>query len=79
MNSRIVIDPNILVGKPIIQGTRLSVDFILSLLAIGWPESEIIRNYPGIEREDILACLGYACERLQDERVYPFPILSGAG
>jgi uncharacterized protein (DUF433 family) len=57
---RIVIDPNILVGKPVVQGTRLSVDFLLGLLAEGWTEAEILRNYPGLEREDLLACCGYA-------------------
>ncbi len=71
---RIVIDPNILVGKPIVRGTRLSVDFILSLLAQGWPESEILRNYPGLATADIRACLAYASDTLRVERVYPLVI-----
>jgi uncharacterized protein (DUF433 family) len=71
---RIIIDPEILVGKPIIEGTRLSVDFILSLLAQGWPESEILRNYPGITAVDIRACLAYASDTLQSEKVYPLVI-----
>jgi len=50
---RIVIDPEILVGKPVVKGTRLSVDFLLGLLAQGWSEAEILRNYPGLEREDL--------------------------
>ena len=45
-HDRIVIDPEILVGKPVVKGTRLSVDFLLGLLAQGWGESEILRNYP---------------------------------
>ncbi len=57
---RIVIDPQILVGKPIVKGTRLAVEFIVDLLAQGWPESEILRNYPGLTEEDIWACLSYA-------------------
>lgn len=61
MTDRIVLDPAILVGKPIVQGTRLSVDFLLGLMAQGWPESEILRNYPGLTREDLLACI----ERVQ--------------
>ena len=61
---RIVIDPEILVGKPIVKGTRLAVDLIIDLLAQGWPESEILRNYPGLTREDIKACLGYASASL---------------
>jgi uncharacterized protein (DUF433 family) len=72
--NRIIVDPAVLVGKPVIKGTRLAVEFIVGLLAQGWSEEEVLRNYPGIEREDILACLAYAQERLQEERVYPLPI-----
>lgn len=54
---RIIVDPNILVGKPVIKGTRLAVEFVVELLAQGGSESEIMRNYPGITREDISACL----------------------
>ncbi|HEV2200555.1 MAG TPA: DUF433 domain-containing protein [Bryobacteraceae bacterium] len=57
---RIVVDPEILAGKPVIRGTRLAVEFILELLAAGQSESEILANYPGLAREDILACLSYA-------------------
>ena len=67
---RITIDPNILVGKPVIKGTRLAVEFIVDLLAQGWPESEILRNYPGLTTEDIRACLGYVNELLKTEKVY---------
>lgn len=68
---RIVIDPAILVGKPIIKGTRLAVEFIVDLLAQGWSEEEIVRNYPGIAKEDISACLKYASHILKSEKVYP--------
>jgi uncharacterized protein (DUF433 family) len=68
---RITLDPAVLAGKPVVRGTRLSVDFILGLLAQGWAEADILRNYPGLAREDIAACLGYATEALQAERVYP--------
>ncbi len=68
---RIVIDPNILVGKPVVKGTRLAVEFIVDLLAQGWSEADILRNYPGIATEDIRACLGYASAILHAERVYP--------
>ncbi|MFZ5880363.1 MAG: DUF433 domain-containing protein [Chloroflexota bacterium] len=71
---RIVIDPKILVGKPIIKGTRLAVEFIVELLAQGWPESEILRNYPGISNEDISACLKYATNLLKAEKIYPFQL-----
>jgi len=43
---RITIDPGVLAGKPVIKGTRLAVEFIIDLLANGWPESEILQNYP---------------------------------
>ena len=67
---RIVIDPAILVGKPVIKGTRLAVEFIIELLAQGWTEQDILRNYPGIAHEDIQACLYYASETLRVEKVY---------
>ncbi len=68
---RIVLDPNVLAGKPVIRGTRLSVEFIVGLLAEGWSEPDIQRNYPGVTHEDVAACLHYAAEVLQSERVYP--------
>jgi uncharacterized protein (DUF433 family) len=68
---RIIVDPGILVGKPVIKGTRLAVEFIIDLLAQGWTEEEILRNYPGLTREDIRACLQYAGEVLRTEKVYP--------
>ena len=77
MTDRIVIDPAVLVGKPVVRGTRLSVDFLVGLLARGWSEAEILRNYPGLTRDDLLACLEYASERVSEEKVYPFP--TGAG
>jgi uncharacterized protein (DUF433 family) len=69
--NRIVVDPNVLVGKPVIKGTRLAVEFIIDLLAQGWTESDILANYPGLTHEDILACLAYASARLHDEKVFP--------
>ena len=44
---RIVLDPNVLLGKPVVKGTRLAVEFIVGLLAEGWSEEEILRNYRG--------------------------------
>ena len=72
---RIVVDPRILVGKPVVKGTRLAVEFIIDLLAQGWSEAEILRNYPGLTREDVQACLAYASAVLQDEKVYSYEIL----
>jgi uncharacterized protein (DUF433 family) len=67
---RITVDPAILVGKPVIRGTRLAVEFIIDLLAQGWSEEQILANYPGIVHDDIAACLKYASESLKSERVY---------
>jgi uncharacterized protein (DUF433 family) len=63
---RIILNPDILVGKPVVKGTRLAVEFILGLLADGWTEAQVLENYPGVAHEDILACLAYA-----QERIYP--------
>lgn len=67
----IIIDPDILVGKPVIKGTRLAVEFIIDLLAAEWTEADILRNYPGLTHTDILACLRYASTLLHAEKVYP--------
>ena len=71
--SRITVDPKVLVGKPIIKGTRIAVEFILELLANGWTVEDILRNYPQLKREDVVAALKYATEVLKGERVYPLP------
>lgn len=71
-SEQIAIDPEILVGKPIIHGTRLAVEFIIDLLAQGWSEAEILDNYPGLTGDDIRACLRYASALLKAEKVYPF-------
>lgn len=64
-------DPAVLVGKPVVKGTRLAVEFIIGLLAAGWTHEQILDNYPGLTVEDIRACLAYAGELLQQERVFP--------
>jgi uncharacterized protein (DUF433 family) len=69
---RISIDPEILTGKPVVKGTRLAVEFIIDLLAQGWTEKEILRNYPSLDQEDIQACLRYASTVLKSEKVYTF-------
>jgi len=69
--ARIVLDPEVLAGKPVVRGTRLSVEFIVGLMADGWSEQDILENYPGLQREDIRACLAYARDSLASEKVYP--------
>jgi uncharacterized protein (DUF433 family) len=69
--SRITVDPKLLVGKPVIRGTRLSVEFVIGLMAEGWSEADILDNYPGITHEDIIACFAYARDTLSSEKVFP--------
>ena len=73
---RIVSDPEILVGKPVIKGTRISVELILGWLANGWTHEQILESYPNITREDILAALAFATERLHEEDYIPIPKLA---
>jgi len=73
--ARVVLDPAILVGKPVVKGTRLAVEFVLELLANGWTQEQILDSYPGLTPDDIRACLAYAREVLQEEHVFP---ISGA-
>jgi len=70
---RVVLDPDVLAGKPVVRGTRLSVEFLIGLLADGWSEAEIIANYPGVTPQDIRACLAYARDVLSSEKVFPKP------
>ncbi len=72
-SERIIVDPDIVAGKPVIRGTRLTVEFILELLAEGQAESEILTNYPGLTRDDILACLYYASHLTHEYRAWPIP------
>jgi uncharacterized protein (DUF433 family) len=59
---RITLDPKVMVGKPVIKGTRLTVDYILDLLAHGTTEAEILQEYEGLVPEDIRACLLFAAQ-----------------
>ncbi len=70
---RIAVDPKVLVGKPVIKGTRLAIEFLMELLAEGWTAEQILKNYPQLKAEDIQAVLRYATEMMKEERVYPLP------
>jgi uncharacterized protein (DUF433 family) len=70
-HNHIVLDPAILAGKPVIRGTRLSVEFVIGLMADGWNEADILANYPDLSRGDIAACLNYARDLLNSEKVFP--------
>lgn len=67
-HDRIVLDPAVLVGKPLIRGTRRSVEFVIGLLADGWNETDILASYPGLTHADVRACLAYARDLLREER-----------
>ena len=68
---RIVMDPEVAAGKPVVRGTRIAVSLIVRLLAEGWSEVELLESYPSLSREDIQACLAYASEVLEGELVFP--------
>jgi uncharacterized protein (DUF433 family) len=68
---RITLDPAVLDGKPVVRGTRLSVEHVIGLLADGWSEQDILADYPGLTADDVTACLAYARDLLKAERVYP--------
>jgi uncharacterized protein (DUF433 family) len=70
MAERIIIDEKILAGKPIIKGTRISVEFVLELLSSGMEIEEILKEYPHLTKEDILAALEYATNILRHEEVF---------
>ena len=68
---RITIDPNIMLGKPVIKGTRVTVELILKKLSEGMSMKELLETYPHLKKEDILAALRYAKGVLRHEEVYP--------
>jgi len=69
--SRIIVDPKIMVGKPIIKGTRIPVEQILRLLGQGLTIEQILKDYPHITKDDILAAILYAAKITSKEEVYP--------
>ncbi len=68
---RIEINPKVMVGKPVIRGTRIPVELILRLLGQGISEAEVLRQYPRLQEQDIRAALSYAASVLAHEDVYP--------
>jgi uncharacterized protein (DUF433 family) len=73
LSERIVVDAEVMAGKPVIRGTRLAVEFILELLAAGQSENEILANYPELTRDDILACFSYASYLAHEYKAFPIP------
>lgn len=74
--ARITMNPKILAGKPIIKGTRISVEFVLELLSSGMDINSILKEYPHLKKDDILAALEYATNSLRHEEVYPLKKLA---
>jgi uncharacterized protein (DUF433 family) len=68
---RIVINPNVMVGKPVIKGTRLTVEFILNIIAHGATIPEILNEYSGLTLEDIYACILFASKSIEDSSYMP--------
>lgn len=67
----IELNPEVLVGKPVLKGTRLSVEHVLEMLASGVSEEEILANHPRLSLDGVRACLAYASELVRAERVFP--------
>lgn len=68
---RIIIDPKVMVGKPVIKGTRITVQLILGLLGQGMTFEDIFKEYPRVKREDIYACLLFAQQALDNSAFVP--------
>jgi uncharacterized protein (DUF433 family) len=68
---RIIIDPKVMAGKPVIEGTRLTVQYVLGLLASGASEAEILEEYQGLSEQDIRACFSFAARVLEDAAFMP--------
>ena len=73
MNDRITINSDVLAGKPIVRGTRISVEFVVGLLAQGWTVEDVLKEYDHLTLQDVQACLAYAHQLLSDEKLYPVP------
>ncbi len=67
-------DPNILLGKPVVKGTRLSVEFLLGLFAEGWSEEQVLENYLSLTSESVRAVFAFAAECMREEALFALPI-----
>ena len=70
---RIESDPGILGGKPVIRGTRLSVEYVIDLLSQGWSADDVVRHHRNVTVEDVFACLAYALAILQERQARAMP------
>ena len=67
----IEVNPDVLVGKPVVRGTRIAVELILELLAAGESESDLLSDYPRLKLDDLRPCLAYASYLAHEFRAYP--------
>lgn len=72
-------DTEILMGKPVVKGTRLSVNFILELFASGWTEDQILENYPTLTPEALRAIFAFSAECMREEALYDIPTKADTG
>jgi len=70
----IVTDDNVLLGKPVVKGTRISVEHIIKLFAAGWTENQILDNYPRLNRESLQAIFAYIQDIMQDGLLFEKPL-----
>lgn len=70
---RIIVDSEILTGKPVVKGTRIAVEFVIDLLGRGWTVEQVLGEYDHLGLQDIQACLAYASDILKSERIYALP------
>jgi uncharacterized protein (DUF433 family) len=68
---RIEMNPNVMVGKPVIKGTRIPVELIVRMVAQGIPEADILQEYPRLKQTDVRAALSYAAHVIAQEDVFP--------
>jgi len=68
--AHITTDPEVLAGKPVVRGTRLAVDFLLGLFAVGWTQEQVLASYPQLTAEALRAVFAYAAEVTQDEALH---------
>lgn len=71
---KIIINPKILSGKPIFEGTRIPVDLVLDLLSQNYNLEEILKEYPSLTKEDILSAIKFATEKIKEEKIYPISL-----
>jgi len=74
--NRIEVNPEVMVGKPVVKGTRIPVELILKMLSQGISVEEILEEYPHLTKEDVQACLAYATRALEVEEIFPLERVS---